>query len=558
MPKYRITGPDGGTYEVNAPDNASEADVLAYAQQNYQAKPKQEPLKADPTGTTGQNIAAGAGKAVADTGRGIVQRSAEMLSNAPASLPLLQALNLGMEKLGLSPRAASADAKRATQESRRLDAPLMNTGGGIAGNMAGNIAMLAPTASIAGANTVPGAGIVGGVAGLLQPTVNAAETAVNVGLGAAGGMAGQAVANKLPGMLRGRTENAAAARAANGQKFQAANAASKEGYVIPPADLEPGALSEAVSAFSGKIKTAQVASQRNQQVTDKLARQALGLKPGEALTDDVLQTIRNQAAQQGYAPIRNAGTVQADKAFFDTLDNIAATQQGASRSFPGLGENGVPDMVAKLRQQAFDAGDAIDATRVLREAADKAYRQGDKTVGKASKQAADAIEGMLERHLQAVGNPEALAAFRDARTLIAKTYSVQGGLNSQTGNVSAQALAKQLQKGRPLSGDLRTIAETADAFPKATQALKEAPKALSPLDMMVGAGGAASGNPLMMAWLGRPLARNALLSAPVQAKALQQSAPGRLGEISEAALRNRMAQVLLGPVGTAGALQVSK
>lgn len=34
MAKYRITGPDGGTYEITAPDDASEADVLAYAQRN--------------------------------------------------------------------------------------------------------------------------------------------------------------------------------------------------------------------------------------------------------------------------------------------------------------------------------------------------------------------------------------------------------------------------------------------------------------------------------------------------------------------------------------------
>jgi hypothetical protein len=36
MPKYRITAPDGKTYEVNAPDGASQDDVLAYVKQNYQ------------------------------------------------------------------------------------------------------------------------------------------------------------------------------------------------------------------------------------------------------------------------------------------------------------------------------------------------------------------------------------------------------------------------------------------------------------------------------------------------------------------------------------------
>lgn len=36
MPKYRITGPDGNAYEVTAPEGATEQDVLAYAQENYQ------------------------------------------------------------------------------------------------------------------------------------------------------------------------------------------------------------------------------------------------------------------------------------------------------------------------------------------------------------------------------------------------------------------------------------------------------------------------------------------------------------------------------------------
>lgn len=39
MAKYKITGPDGKTYEVNAPDGASQQDVLAYAQRSFQAAP---------------------------------------------------------------------------------------------------------------------------------------------------------------------------------------------------------------------------------------------------------------------------------------------------------------------------------------------------------------------------------------------------------------------------------------------------------------------------------------------------------------------------------------
>lgn len=41
MPKYRITAPDGKTYDVNAPDGASQDDVLKYVQQNYQGASQQ-------------------------------------------------------------------------------------------------------------------------------------------------------------------------------------------------------------------------------------------------------------------------------------------------------------------------------------------------------------------------------------------------------------------------------------------------------------------------------------------------------------------------------------
>lgn len=529
MAKYRITGPDGATYEVTAPDGASEADVLSYAQKNYQAKPQLEPLTADPTdGMSGvDKFRAGIGKAFTDVARGAGQ-------------------------------LVGAVSRDDVAQSRKMDAPLMNTGAGVAGNLAGNVALLAPTAMIPGANTVTGAGVVGATAGLLAPSTSTQETVTNVVAGGLGGAGGQAVANKVPGLLRGRVDSAVASQTANAQKFGAAQAAAKEGYVIPPADLEPGALSEAVSAFSGKIKTAQVASQKNQLVTDRLARKAIGVAPDAPLNADALQAIRQQAAQQGYGPIRNAGAIAADQQYFQALDNIASTQQGASKSFPGLADNGVVELVEKLKQPGFDAADAIDATKVLRESADKAYRSGDNALGKANKAAADAIEGMLERHLQAAGNPDALKAFRDARTLIAKTYSVQKGLNSQTGNVSANKLAEQLSKGKPLSGDLKTIAETAQAFPKSTQALKEAPKALSPLDMVVAGGGAVSGNPLMMAWLGRPLARNALLSGPVQARALQQSTPVPFTQATQKALENRLAQLLAAPAGAAGALEVAQ
>lgn len=49
MPKYQITGPDGNAFEVSAPDGATEAEVMAYAQKNFKmaatpAQPKDKPF----------------------------------------------------------------------------------------------------------------------------------------------------------------------------------------------------------------------------------------------------------------------------------------------------------------------------------------------------------------------------------------------------------------------------------------------------------------------------------------------------------------------------------
>lgn len=397
-------------------------------------------------------------------------------------------------------------------------ATALQTGGFRAGDMAGTGL---GNAIRAGA----GAAVGGASAGLVNPEdagfgalVGGALPAVAMGAGKAGDMIRKSMANET-------TANAA-------QKFAAAQKGAQSGYVVPPADLQPGIVTELLSGLSGKIKTAQVASQRNQSITDKLVRKELGLAADDVLNADVLQSIRQQAGQ-AYAPVKQAGMVTADKTYMKALDDIGQTYKGASSAFPGIAKNEVGDMIESLKVGQFDSGGAVDAIKVLREQADKAFRTGDTGLGKATKEAATAIESQLERHLSATGNSDALDALREARKLIAKTYSVQKGLNSQTGEVSAQALAKQLEKGKPLSGELRTIAEMGQAFPKAMQSLKEAPKAVSPLDFAVSGGASmASGNPMPLAWLmGRPAARSYLLSSMAQKAAMRQ--PGLLANPDE-------------------------
>ncbi len=70
--------------------------------------------------------------------------------------------------------------------SRKRDAPLMGTGAGVAGNIAGSVAAALPAMFVPGANTVLGAGALGGVFGLMQPSETGSELTTNALSGALG------------------------------------------------------------------------------------------------------------------------------------------------------------------------------------------------------------------------------------------------------------------------------------------------------------------------------------------------------------------------------------
>lgn len=104
----------------------------------------------DPTDgmSTMDKFLAGAGKSLYDIGRGTGVLITDALPSAA--------------KYGLSTR-------KDIDEARRLDAPLMNTGAGIAGNIAGSLAAFAPTAMLPGANTIAGGAAIGALTGAIQP-----------------------------------------------------------------------------------------------------------------------------------------------------------------------------------------------------------------------------------------------------------------------------------------------------------------------------------------------------------------------------------------------------
>lgn len=257
MAKFRITAPDGNTYEITAPDDASEEDVLAYAQANYQSAPKAGPdfsnatassrivsgatdrkrpkiprtqaeldaatgTSLDPTAGMSRlgQVRAGFGKAFADTGQGLRQ-----VLNAGQQVTLgLQAeaaKRAGLidergrqsviRRVGVPLYERGQAMQQEAQQRRQMDEPLMSTGGGLVGNVAGYATQvigpgLALRGTAAGSallpQTIGGNALQGAALGYVQPVASEDERALNLGVGGVAGGLGAAVPVGLAGAIR--------------------------------------------------------------------------------------------------------------------------------------------------------------------------------------------------------------------------------------------------------------------------------------------------------------------------------------------------------------------
>lgn len=296
--------------------------------------------------------------------------------------------------------------------------------------------------------------------------------------------------------------------------------AQEAGYVIPPTQARPTLVNRTLEGLAGKLTTAQQASARNQPVTNELAKRSVG---ASELTPEGLQAVRAQA-NQAYDALGQFGVFNADDTFRSAVNKAAGGSTELKKDFPALVNRDIEGLVESLvSRPQFGAQSTIEAIKRLRfdggvnKSASDPAKVG---LGRAQLKVAEALEDLIDRNLQAAGSRDLLTAYRDARTTLAKVYDVEKALNVATGNVDAQKVAKLLDKGRPLTGDLRTIAEVSKAFPKATQ-LQERMGSLpgvSPLDFATfGAISGASGSPgFMSGLLLRPAARNLALSPTIQ------------------------------------------
>ena len=526
MAEYTVTAPDGKEITLEGPAGASQADIIAQAQKLYQPKASVE-VSAAPAqfGETGGGAAVGRPQGFNRTN---VQTEPRPLESAMAGftksmldVPVAAAQMATGGNLGTS-QFAKGIGQQATayQEANPISYGAGRVGGMITPAMAGGGA-IGQIPSFAKAAPLMQNAALGAASGALTPEETGKTGAELYKEQAKQGVIGAGIGGaltplqKLAGVLRGPEQPA--------QMAGAIEKAREAGYVIPPTQARGDITNRLMEGIAGKATTAQNASAKNQEVTHKLVAQSLGLPEGEVILPEVLKDIRKTAGE-AYVKLENIGTITPSKDYTEQLNKIAGKAMKAQEGFPNAPESPIIGLINSLKSKSFDASAAIAKIEDLRNTADKAFNSGDKTLGRAAKEASNLLEDTIEKHLETTKATDLLKDFRDARQLIAKSYTVEKALNPASGTVDARQLAAQLKRGKPLSDELKTVAQFAGQFPKAAQVTEKMGSLpqISPVDMFAGGLASLLTSPAAMAGVAaRPALRAAALSEPMQNRLIQ-------------------------------------
>lgn len=412
-----------------------------------------------------------------------------------------------------------ADPNSNLYRTNKLIAELAGTAG--AGSVIANGLRMIPGAAAALPNLIPaiesGGMVANGAKGLYGMLTRTAGGAVN-GAATAGLVdprnadEGMMLGGATPALVQGaHAVTKGVGEAWRGQPInptmaKTASEGIKEGYVVPPNMIAPSWRSRVMESFSGKQATEQLASVRNQEVTEKLTRQALGIADDVPLTRSTLEDLRKTAGK-AYAEVSSLSPQAAAD-----LEALKQARNDSQAWFKAYNRSASPNDLAKAKD----------------------FRT-----------AAQQLEQSLEQHAAAANRPELIPALRDARKEIAKTFTVERALNTNAGTIDPRVYARLSEKGMPLSDGLDVAGRFASAFPKVNKSIQQiGSPAVHNLNAIMGMGlGSGAGGMAALSGMGAagaagtglaglaapfvvpPLARSIMFSGPVQRGLATQ--PGR-------------------------------
>lgn len=240
------------------------------------------------------------------------------------------------------------------------------------------------------------------------------------------------------------------------------------GYVVTPGEVNKftgeAGIANQLEGLSGSAKLKRTAAIKNAEVTNDLIRKDVGLSDSTPLSYDTLKQ-NMAAAGDAYEAVKNLKELTVDNQYSagELGPKITSTWRGARSMDPKTA-------------YTMDAADAIEGLKQLRNDASGYYQEYSRnkspdTLKKAEStlDAANELEGLIERNAQKMGQPEVVTDLKAARTKIAKTFQAIKALNEATGNIDAAVYARALKGQNPLTGAALQVARFAKQFPDLVQ-----------------------------------------------------------------------------------------
>ena len=466
MPTYEVVSPDGKKITLEAPEGATEDQIVSFAKAAAEGKEaewsdvlRQAPIKGltavvDETLNLPENVM-NLGKAMMGS-----------FKDLPLGGTITNALQANY------PEMPASELPQVEPSENEVNQYLKDQG------VLFDIPNMSPEQKIADQALQAGA------ASVLNPGRGAVGYLGNIASGAASGAAGEKVlqetgdpllaigASMATGVVGSRAPGAQSVvdseRARNALKDQTLEQARKLGYIVVPETR--------AAEWAGRKKMLQIASDRNQRTTNDIAKRTLGLTEKDQLNDKTFSKLRNEAYTTGYMPLKALGAMDPDTKLLDDFVDIELNFTGRGNTFPGAFPEKLRKEIEAYMQDAYDAEDVVNAVRQLRRQATKAFNSNAATpddieLAHTRQAIADTLEDFMERQATLGGaSPELIENYRAARKQIAVSHLIENATERGSGDVDIEKLGRVYQKGDYLTGELRDAAAFGNIMkPKAEQ-----------------------------------------------------------------------------------------
>lgn len=260
-------------------------------------------------------------------------------------------------------------------------------------------------------------------------------------------------------------------------RLDAMKVADKHGVTLDPVSANPSTLNSVLEASADQSLIRNKAANRNIPIANNIAKKELGVDNGVALTPEVFDAVRAEKAK-AYEDLRNLPEFPVDATYTKDIGSINRLEGMTEQGKAALKDPKIEELQAKVNQGSWNGNDIVTLMQEYRkignDALNKQGVQGAVTpaIGRAYKDAAKALENLVDRHLTRLdeANPNAgfgdvAANFKDARTVIAKAHTLQKA-TSLEGNVNPVALAAEAEKSRSFTGGVQELAQLGSSFPE--------------------------------------------------------------------------------------------